>query len=79
MFDENLRKFYENQNIFLTGGTGFLGKAIIEKLSRSCPNFGKIYMLMRPKRSANINERLNKFLEEDVKIAYVNNFNYQIN
>lgn len=29
--------FYKNSNVFLTGGTGFLGIAIIEKLLRCCP------------------------------------------
>lgn len=30
--------FYRNQNIFITGGTGFLGIALIDKILRSCPD-----------------------------------------
>lgn len=30
-------EFYKNKNIFITGGTGFLGIAIIEKLLRTTP------------------------------------------
>ena len=30
----DIQKFYENSNVFITGGTGFLGKLIIEKLLR---------------------------------------------
>lgn len=31
-------EFYKGKNVFLTGGTGFLGITIIEKLLRSCPD-----------------------------------------
>lgn len=29
-----MREFFKNKTLFLTGGTGFLGKLIIEKLLR---------------------------------------------
>ena len=32
-----VQNFYKNKYIFLTGGTGFLGVAIIEKILRSAP------------------------------------------
>lgn len=38
-----IAEFYKNKNIFLTGGTGFLGIAIIEKLLRCCPEVTLIY------------------------------------
>ncbi len=31
-------EYYKNKNVFITGGTGFLGIAIIDKLLRSCPD-----------------------------------------
>lgn len=31
-------EFYRNKNIFVTGGTGFLGIALIEKLLRVTPD-----------------------------------------
>lgn len=31
-------EFYKNKSIFITGGTGFLGIALIEKLLRATPN-----------------------------------------
>lgn len=31
-------EFYKGKNVFLTGGTGFLGITLIEKLLRSCPD-----------------------------------------
>lgn len=30
--------YYANKNIFITGGTGFLGIALIEKILRTTPN-----------------------------------------
>ncbi|XP_072762936.1 fatty acyl-CoA reductase 1-like [Anoplolepis gracilipes] len=54
--------FYTGQSIFLTGGTGFLGKVYIEKILRSCPDVREIFILMRPKKGVNLNERLEKML-----------------
>ena len=38
----NIAEFYKNKNLFITGGTGFLGVTIIEKILRSCPNVSSI-------------------------------------
>ncbi|KAL1561436.1 alcohol-forming fatty acyl-CoA reductase [Salvia divinorum] len=38
--------FFEGKNIFITGGTGLLGKTLIEKLLRST-SLGKIYVLVK--------------------------------
>jgi nucleoside-diphosphate-sugar epimerase len=48
--DDRLRDFYNGQSVLLTGATGFLGKPVIEKLLRSCPDIGHIYVLIRPRR-----------------------------
>ncbi|KAF8948379.1 cyclin-dependent kinase inhibitor far1, partial [Haplosporangium bisporale] len=40
--------FYTNNNvIFLTGATGFTGKALLEMILRSLPQVKKIYLLVR--------------------------------
>ncbi|KAF9966383.1 cyclin-dependent kinase inhibitor far1 [Mortierella alpina] len=40
--------FYrENNVIFLTGATGFVGKTVLEKLLRSFPQITKVYLLVR--------------------------------
>lgn len=59
-------EFYKNKNIFITGGTGFLGIAIIEKLLRTTPDVGNIYMLMREKRGKTIQQRLDEFKKNEV-------------
>ncbi|CAO1418029.1 unnamed protein product [Diamesa hyperborea] len=51
-------EFYKDQEIFVSGGSGFMGKVLIEKLLRSCPDIKKIYVLLRPKKGKSIEERL---------------------
>lgn len=54
----SIGEYYAGKNIFLTGASGFIGKVLIEKLLRSCPNVNKIFMLMRPKKSQDIDQRV---------------------
>uniref|UniRef100_A0A1I8M430 Fatty acyl-CoA reductase n=1 Tax=Musca domestica TaxID=7370 RepID=A0A1I8M430_MUSDO len=49
--------------IFLTGATGYLGKALVEKLLRSCSDLKKIYLLMRPKKGKSPEERLKELVD----------------
>lgn len=53
-------EFFAGRNVFITGPTGLIGKVLIEKLLRSCPNIGSIYMLMREKKGSPVQERLAK-------------------
>lgn len=55
-------EFYAGKTIFITGATGFMGKVLIEKLLRCCPELNKIYLLMRPKRGQSTKERLDDFV-----------------
>ncbi|CAH1786735.1 unnamed protein product [Owenia fusiformis] len=59
-------EFYAGRNIFVTGATGFLGKVLIEKLLRCCPDINGIYMLMRPKRGHTVAERLKDLVESKI-------------
>ena len=51
-------KFYAGKKILLTGATGFMGKVLIEKLLRCCPDVGCIYCLIRPKNKQDIAQRM---------------------
>ncbi|XP_070008771.1 fatty acyl-CoA reductase 2, chloroplastic-like [Nicotiana sylvestris] len=42
-------EFFEGKNLLVTGATGFLAKALIEKLLRATPKVNKIYLLIRAK------------------------------
>lgn len=59
---EQLRTWYSGKNIFMSGATGFLGVALLEKILRSIPDIGEIYLLVRPKTGKEIQQRL-----EDIK------------
>lgn len=54
--------FYVGKTIFITGGTGFMGKVLLEKLLRSCPGVSNIYLLIRPQKEQNAQERLQQLL-----------------
>ncbi|XP_055374503.1 uncharacterized protein LOC129607499 [Condylostylus longicornis] len=62
----NIKEFYKNSVILITGGTGFLGKALLEKLLRSCSDIQTIYILLRPKRGLSTDQRHKEFLEHHV-------------
>ena len=64
----SIRSFYEDKVIFITGGSGFLGKVITEKLLRSCPKIKKIYMLLRSKKGRTSEERLKSLFNLEVKV-----------
>lgn len=63
----DVKEFYSGSNIFITGGTGFMGKVLIEKLIRSCPGIKNIYVLMRHRKEKNINTRVNEMLALPVR------------
>ncbi|XP_065557302.1 putative fatty acyl-CoA reductase CG5065 isoform X2 [Artemia franciscana] len=54
--------FYRDRSVFITGGTGFFGKILIEKLLRSCPGLKNIYVLIRPKAGQDPKNRLQDLL-----------------
>lgn len=59
-------EFYAGKSIFITGGTGFVGKALIEKLLRTCPDIKTIYLLLRPKKGLSGDERLKELCSNQV-------------
>lgn len=62
----DIKGFYAGVNIFITGGTGFLGKVIIEKLLRCCPDLNTIYCLLRAKKGLNSEQRFEEFQKHEV-------------
>lgn len=64
-----VHKFYENSVILITGGTGFLGKVLVEKLLRTF-SLKRIYLLIRTKHDRTANERLQDFFKESVSANF---------
>ncbi len=54
-----IQEFYTGKTVLVTGATGFLGKALVEKILRSLPDLRRLYVLIRPK------ERQNRTLSAD--------------
>lgn len=72
--DPTIAEFFANKNIFITGGTGFLGTVLIESLLSSTPDIGTIYVLVRDKYGSDANERIQRLLSKQVRTAKCSRF-----
>lgn len=66
MSNTSISEFFRDTTIFLTGGTGFLGLALLEKLLRCCKGIKTIYVLIRPKRGQNVGQRYEELINDQV-------------
>lgn len=56
--ETSIKKFFDGCNVFITGGTGFLGRVLIEKLLRTCTGVEGIYVIVRSRRGVPPSKRL---------------------
>lgn len=70
----DIQEFFRSSKVFITGGTGFLGKVLIEKLIRSVPHLKQLYILIRPKKGKTAEERLSELMKDEVS-----SFRFKIN
>lgn len=62
----SIRDYYAGTTVLVTGGSGFLGKAIIEKLLRTCKDVKTVYVMLRSKRGVSSEDRLEKLKNSEV-------------
>ncbi|CAG2109494.1 unnamed protein product [Medioppia subpectinata] len=70
--DSPIRDYYNGKSILITGGTGFIGKVLCEKLLRSCPGVDNIFVLLRPRNDKTAQQRLQEDIL-DSKVFTLNN------
>ncbi|XP_048488006.1 fatty acyl-CoA reductase 1 isoform X2 [Plutella xylostella] len=56
--EDRIAETFSGKNVFVTGGTGFMGKVLVEKLLRKCPDIGSIILLVRIKKGKTPKQRL---------------------
>ncbi|XP_054709423.1 fatty acyl-CoA reductase 1-like [Uloborus diversus] len=59
----SIPELFKGKCIFITGATGFLGKVLLEKLLRSCPDIQEILVLLRPREPGTVESRLSDLLK----------------
>lgn len=59
-------QFFSGRSILITGSTGFVGKALVEKLLRSCPDVHRVYLIVRPKKGVAPSERVKEIVGCDL-------------
>ncbi|XP_061728068.1 putative fatty acyl-CoA reductase CG5065 [Cydia pomonella] len=55
---------FSNRSVFVTGGTGFMGKVLVEKLLRKCPDIKQILLLVRQKKGKTPRQRMEDTLND---------------
>ncbi|XP_006004394.1 fatty acyl-CoA reductase 1 isoform X3 [Latimeria chalumnae] len=58
----SIPEFYKGKNVLITGATGFMGKVLLEKLLRSCPEVKAVYILVRPKAGQTPPQRVQEMI-----------------
>ncbi|XP_043084144.1 fatty acyl-CoA reductase 1-like [Puntigrus tetrazona] len=59
----SISEWYAGKNVLITGATGFMGKVLVEKLLRSCPDVNALYILVRPKAGQSMSERVQDMMK----------------
>jgi alcohol-forming fatty acyl-CoA reductase len=73
----NIYEFYKDSTVLVTGGTGFLGKVLVEKLLR-CFEVKKVILLVRTKRGENATIRLENLTKESVSNIFSTTHNQRL-
>lgn len=61
-----LQEFLRGAHVLITGSTGFVGKIMLDKLIRSIPHLGHVYLLIRGKKGKSSKERFKELMNDRV-------------
>lgn len=53
-----VREFYRGKTVLISGATGFVGKILLEKILRSCPEIKRVYLMIRPRPNMTLMQRV---------------------
>ncbi len=56
--EDRIGPFFNDRIILISGGSGFMGKVLVEKLLRCSPKLKQIYFLIRNKKGKDPKDRL---------------------
>ncbi|XP_055612979.1 fatty acyl-CoA reductase wat-like [Uranotaenia lowii] len=54
---------FAGAHVFITGATGFMGKILVEKLLRACPDVGQLFVLIRPLHGQSCQDRIDEMFK----------------
>ncbi|XP_034827897.1 putative fatty acyl-CoA reductase CG5065 [Maniola hyperantus] len=61
---DRISETFSGMTLLVTGGTGFMGKVLVEKLLRKVPDIEKIMLLVRPKKGKLPKQRLEEMFND---------------
>lgn len=61
-----ITEWFAGKSIFITGATGFMGKVLVEKLLRDCPDVDRLYLLIRSKKGVDPEQRREEYINHMV-------------
>ncbi|CAI5465740.1 unnamed protein product [Closterium sp. Yama58-4] len=59
-------EFLRGKHILVTGATGFLAKALVEKILREQPDVGRLYLFIQPRADQPAQQRLEQLVESPI-------------
>ncbi|KAJ8707905.1 hypothetical protein PYW07_011582 [Mythimna separata] len=59
-------EFFAGREVFITGGTGFMGKVLVERLLWTCRDVARLHLLMRHKKDCAPEKRLAQLKQSQV-------------